>query len=169
MPTCEKCNINFPNYVKIDDKLKNISSRKYCLTCSPFGVHNTRKLHELDPGFRNCPKCKLIQSIKNFYNRRGKEGNSVYCKTCTFQDTTKRNQQIKKYCVDYKGGCCEICGYNKCISALEFHHKDPSLKDFTISKFKRKITQKIINELNKCELLCSNCHREKHYTLSDDF
>ena len=68
----------------------------------------------------------------------------------------------KKQSIDYKGGCCKICGYNKSMSALEFHHIDPSKKDFTISKYVNKKFDKIKDELDKCVLVCANCHREIH-------
>jgi len=60
-----------------------------------------------------------------------------------------------------RGGKCEKCGYNKCITALEFHHLDPSEKDFTISNDHFKL-QEAIDESKKCILLCANCHRELH-------
>ena len=62
----------------------------------------------------------------------------------------------------YKGGKCEKCGYDKCLSALEFHHIDPSKKDFTISTVINRKFEKIKNELDKCVLVCANCHREIH-------
>jgi DNA-binding CsgD family transcriptional regulator/transcription elongation factor Elf1 len=75
----------------------------------------------------------------------------------------KRRQIIKKRGVEYKGGKCSRCNYDKCMSALDFHHLDPSKKDFTISKFLNLSWEKIKIELDKCELVCSNCHREIHH------
>jgi predicted HNH restriction endonuclease len=69
--------------------------------------------------------------------------------------------------VEYKGGSCVKCGYKKCIGALEFHHIDPSKKDFTLSHLKSsKFDDKIKNELDKCILVCANCHREIHEELT---
>jgi hypothetical protein len=69
--------------------------------------------------------------------------------------------------VEYKGGKCMRCGYNKCINALEFHHKNPDEKEFTLSHLKNYSFTKIIrDELDKCELVCANCHREIHFELS---
>ena len=63
------------------------------------------------------------------------------------------------------GGCCQICNYNRCIGALEFHHIDPKTKEFGIYLHTRNPLgwDKIKSELAKCILLCSNCHREVHY------
>ena len=71
-------------------------------------------------------------------------------------------RKIKERLVAYKGGKCEICGYNKCINALEFHHINPGEKDFTIGTFKVLSFQKCKQEVDKCMLVCSNCHREIH-------
>jgi hypothetical protein len=78
----------------------------------------------------------------------------------------KKRKNLKLEAVKYKGGKCEKCGYNKCIEALEFHHTNPQEKDFSISKTGSTYSlDKIINEVDKCELLCSNCHREVHVDL----
>ena len=60
-----------------------------------------------------------------------------------------------------KGGRCEKCGYNTCLGALEFHHIDPTQKDFTISNDHFRL-EEAIEESKKCILLCANCHRELH-------
>jgi hypothetical protein len=71
---------------------------------------------------------------------------------------------FKKRIVDSMGGCCQICGYDKCEEALELHHIDPNEKDFSISKIRAncKAWVKVTTELRKCILLCANCHREVH-------
>jgi len=112
---------------------------------------------------RVCPKCKNDCNIDQFYNRRGKIGGSVYCKKCTTDQVVERTRKLKQDMVDYKGGSCEICGYNKYIGALDFHHKNPNEKDFTIAHIRQyKFDDIIKNELDKCMLVCSNCHREIH-------
>lgn len=80
-----------------------------------------------------------------------------------------QNQKIRglkrkyEYILNH-GGKCEICGYNKNIAALEFHHKNPEEKEFQIDlrKFANCDIDKLNNELNKCIILCANCHREIH-------
>ena len=71
-------------------------------------------------------------------------------------------RKLKERLVDYKGGKCEICGYNKCITALEFHHLNPNEKDFGISTFNTLSFDKCKQEVDKCILVCANCHREIH-------
>jgi hypothetical protein len=74
---------------------------------------------------------------------------------------TFRRRALREQAVAYKGGKCEICGYNTCLSALEFHHPDPLNKEFNISD---RITsfEAIQAEVDKCHLLCANHHREVH-------
>lgn len=75
-------------------------------------------------------------------------------------------KRVKIKLIEYKGGKCQICGYNKCISALEFHHKNPEEKDFTISG-QSKSFEKLKAEADKCILVCSNCHREIHEGITE--
>ncbi len=75
-----------------------------------------------------------------------------------------RRKELKYMAVLYKGGECQICGYNACINALHFHHRDPDEKDFSLSyKGHTYSFEKIKSELDKCDLLCANCHAEEHY------
>ena len=70
-------------------------------------------------------------------------------------------KRTKELLVEYKGGNCEVCGYNKCIEALEFHHIDESTKSFALSG-STKALDKQKAEADKCLMLCANCHRELH-------
>jgi len=110
-----------------------------------------------------CPRCKEEKKSDYFYKRRNKEGSSVYCKFCTNEQTIERQRKFKRSCIEYKGGKCESCGYDKYDGALEFHHKDPGKKDFTIANARlTSFSEKVKEELDKCSILCSNCHREEH-------
>ena len=62
------------------------------------------------------------------------------------------------------GGKCSVCKYDKCIDAIEFHHIDPKEKDNNICvMLNKEWSEKMKNEMMKCKLLCSNCHREHHW------
>ncbi len=76
---------------------------------------------------------------------------------------TKRRKKIREMAREYKGGKCEICGYDKCQRALSFHHIDPKTKEFDLSS--RGITrswERVKREIEKCALVCANCHMELH-------
>jgi hypothetical protein len=75
----------------------------------------------------------------------------------------KRRERVRLMAVSYKGGRCQVCGYDRCIEALEFHHLDPSQKDFGISyKGYTRSWDKVKEGVGRCILLCANCHRETH-------
>lgn len=69
----------------------------------------------------------------------------------------------KERAIKIMGGKCKLCGYNKCVAALDFHHIDPSQKDSDLKHLLCKKWLYIEKEIKKCELLCSNCHRETHW------
>jgi hypothetical protein len=74
---------------------------------------------------------------------------------------TKRRRKVKAMSIEYKGGKCQNCGYKKCQGALELHHLDISKKSFGIGdKGYTRSWEKVKAELDKCILLCANCHRE---------
>jgi len=90
------------------------------------------------------------------------------CRKCLVEAVQKRRDDIKIKSVNYKGGKCEKCGYNKYIGALEFHHLNPEEKDFSIGyKGYTRSWEKVKEEIDKCMLVCSNCHRELHSKMSD--
>ena len=73
----------------------------------------------------------------------------------------KRRKKLKILAIEYKGGTCVACGYKKCVGALELHHINKSDKTFGIGdKGYTRSWEKIKLELDKCLLLCANCHRE---------
>jgi len=73
-------------------------------------------------------------------------------------------KRIKEKMIDCMGKKCQICSYDKCSDALEFHHIDPTKKEYSFGKLRANPRSKEILacELEKCILLCSNCHREIH-------
>ncbi len=75
----------------------------------------------------------------------------------------KRRKRIKQQSIMYLGGKCQVCGYSECPEALDFHHIDESKKNFGIAyKGHTKSWSRVKEELDKCYLLCANCHREVH-------
>jgi len=73
----------------------------------------------------------------------------------------RRRKSLRAQAVEYKGGKCMFCGYNKCREALDFHHIDK--KKFGLSeKGMTRSWEKTKEELDKCILVCANCHREIH-------
>lgn len=110
---------------------------------------------------KKCRKCQEIKSLAEF-NPKGKGRTHAYCRPCLYRYQVDRWIQRKVKAVAYKGGKCKICGYNKNHAALGFHHRDSSTKDFEWTKLRLRSWKRIIEELDKCDLVCSNCHAEIH-------
>lgn len=106
-------------------------------------------------------KCKYCKTIDNnqFYGRYNTE-----CKKCLNKRLYNLSRGKKIRAVIYKGGRCNNCGYNKCIAALDFHHLSPVEKDPNFNTMLYWKWERIKKEIDNCVLLCSNCHRELHYT-----
>jgi transposase len=83
------------------------------------------------------------------------------CPGCRIEAVTTWRRRAKRILVEEAGGCCALCGYDRCFAALEFHHVDPAQKSFGLGS--RGLARKIDvlrEEARKCVLLCGNCHAE---------
>lgn len=131
-------------------------------------------------------KTNLIEKIKLNLPQNREEFDNLYLNKLTAREVqffyssfykkpemgTKKNNvpkgyysdkryRIKKELVEYKGGSCELCGYNKSLRALQFHHTNPKEKDFNFGGITT-VNESVKNELDKCILVCANCHSELH-------
>lgn len=115
--------------------------------------------------YKICSKCgekKLLSNFhKNGFDKNGKQKYRSYCKECANSIERKRYQTKKEFVNSQKIQCTK-CG-EKRIYVLDFHHKSKDDKEFTIGKLKKGSLDIIQNEIDKCVVLCSNCHREFHY------
>ena len=102
--------------------------------------------------------CKTKQYKKN-------NPNVFYQKTKNKNVIDKNNGiKFKLLALEYCGESCKLCGYNKNISALAFHHVDPNEKDFSFAGIRQKeLSLSHKTELAKCITLCHNCHTTLHY------
>lgn len=142
---CNKCGNYFSSRLKLEDgKSVILTRRKTCYKCFPYIPRTENSQYIVDDNSRICKVCK---------NTVIKDKTKGYiCNKCY-------KLKIKKLLVEYKGGKCIKCGYDKCLRALSFHHiRD---KKFTISQYKFGL-EKMKEEVDKCLLLCANCHMELH-------
>lgn len=100
-----------------------------------------------------------VEKIRSFCKQLNKP---QYSSLTNYEKVKRRRKKIKILGVLYLGGKCQQCGYNKYFENLEFHHLNPSEKEFTISKKCNHRWLTIKKELSKCIILCSTCHRELH-------
>lgn len=98
--------------------------------------------------------------ISRHYFEKGKYGRWKCCK-CNVERAAQTRRTNKLKLVELFGGQCTVCGYNRCIAALEFHHLEPEHKDFGLGRSGASLP-KLIKEAQKCILVCCRCHREIH-------
>lgn len=151
---CKKFNLGVEKKEFDEDFIKKVNS---------FYQNNTSQItmkkFSVSKNFikKFCNKTKIKKTKEE---RRKSSSNAVI----------KRRRKVKEMSIDYKGGKCLTCGYNKHQSALEFHHIDPKEKDFSIGSNGYCYSwDKIKKELDKCILVCSNCHREIHSGLHPQY
>lgn len=83
------------------------------------------------------------------------------CTRCRAEAVAARRRRVKEQLVKEAGGRCRVCGYDRCLRALGFHHLDPKTKSFGLAyKGMTRSLQRAREEIAKCVLLCSNCHME---------
>lgn len=143
MKVCRACGAPIPSSAVIEGIKHVLSSRVFCLDCSPFGSHNTSPRTSSDAERRARRLASYVD-----YSRR-------------------RRLQIKTELVLARGGRCEDCDYGRTIWALEFHHLDPRDKSFALGGFHGAIARARA-EAAKCVLVCANCHRARHRATKTD-
>jgi hypothetical protein len=110
-----------------------------------------------------CTKCNINKELTEFYPRPDRQEKvQSYCKDCFNQYCTERWKQAKIESIEYKGGKCIDCNGIFHYSIFEFHHRDPEQKDLNWRKLRMTSKSKREAELDKCDLLCANCHRLRH-------
>ena len=151
-------NKNFNLTNKIKENEKNIICEFYIK--NNFNLHNTY-LNFIEIASKASIRDLLIK--RNIYKGSNKKTNEEKLKHKSKQ-VIKWKKDKRLELIEYKGGKCEICNYNKCYKALEFHHINPKEKDFNISTNSFAF-ERMKKEVDKCMLLCCNCHREIHHDI----
>lgn len=128
----------------------------------------SEKIKELQELYNKLGNIKKVAKISGISYDRLRE--VIISKTITpkksYTCVKDWRHKAKQILVDYKGGKCCICGYDKCNEALDFHHLNPENKDFSISSTHKNIDI-LKKEVDKCILVCCRCHREIHAGLID--
>ena len=143
------------------------STKKYCSQeCNNKArriryAENKSKPKTIYEKANNCPERQCLICGKTFKPKTASANQRQCCYDCMPDGIQLRRGDFLAKIKIARGGKCERCGYDTCIKALEFHHLDPSQKDFTISNDHFRLID-AVNESKKCVLLCANCHRELH-------
>ena len=157
-------------------------------SCSRSKVYYYKTLYELNGLSPNSKKairedtekqCNICNEIKplsefysNGYSTTGKVKYKPACRTC---ENHKRISGFYSYIIEYlsitnREYKCTRCGYTNIFGSLDFHHKNPTEKEFALSNADKTMSfdrfmQEVAPEIDKCEILCPNCHRLEHLTV----
>ncbi len=120
-------------------------TRKICVVCDKVLYGQKQKYCS-----NNCKQKHHYHKVKN--------------QTNTYHSQTLRALRRKLLLIELFGNACQSCGYNANLAALHFHHIDSTLKNFKLGMriLSNRSWESILEESKKCELLCANCHAEKH-------
>lgn len=116
---------------------------------------------------KTCTYCYKSEPDVIFHIQTRKENGKKYlyrdsmCIQCRNEYTVLKRRATKAKCIEYKGGACHDCGLIDIQEVYDFHHIDPAEKEINIGSSSRDFEQLKI-ELDKCVLLCANCHRKRH-------
>lgn len=117
-----------------------------------------------------CNQCKQELPLSKFYKKGGtKNQYSFLCRKCWNKYQFEKQKAVKVKCAEYLGGQCKTCNYDKYIGALDFHHLDPKEKEFAMSIGRNYSFERCKPELDKCILVCKNCHAEIHHGLHPQY
>ncbi len=120
--------------------------RKYGLSTQP----------KLSAIVRKCCQCGEIDPAKFYGHKR------AICGSCHNAYNIKQGRDKRLRAVRELGGRCQACGFNRYMCSLDFHHKNPAAKDPNFRSMRGWSWKRIIAELEKCTLLCKNCHAATH-------
>ena len=135
-----------------------------------FGLKTTGKRGRCPRVSRAEVEAALREGKRTLAGHCARHGETVFviedsgrsrCRRCRMERVAEWRRRAKRRLVSEAGGRCRLCGYDRCMAALEFHHLDPSEKSFELSL--RGVTrsfEELRQEAAKCALLCANCHAE---------
>lgn len=139
--------------------------QKYCSQACGQKAYKQAKKAKNPAVNRNCVVCKELLPLSS----KAKKYCSALCKSAAFDHSygwqQARGLKRKRALVEMKGAGCLYCGYSKNLAGLVFHHRDETSKEFSLDVRTLSVRSilSIELEVEKCDLLCANCHAEHHH------
>jgi len=155
MKICKNCGQQFPVKINIDGQIKYLTSRKFCLKCSPLNGHNRRTyIIKVEDGKAYCARCQEIKNKSEFYIRKGSGKPFSYCISCQEKvKNLKFDEKIERI-IQERGGVCRDCGVSYPIPVYEFY-SDKNI--YRLSKARNMSLQRLKEEIKNYIMLCKNC------------
>ena len=170
---CTKCNVE-KDVEMFEKKYDGSPGRRrgQCRDCRPKKQARKKIVTKV---CLTCEKPWPVDDYPLYYGSvKRKHTTQPTCKHCVNAKLRVKSRRYSKAWKDQAGGRCTKCGYDKCPAALDFHHRDPGTKLFQIAikmsqcdpeSYQSRMSQQVRAEMQKCDLLCANCHREEHHRL----
>lgn len=161
-------NQGLSTYEIASEMSKGQTTTRYWLRKYGLNTQNLSQLKDLknSPNGKKCLSCDkpLVGAKSHYCSNTCKAFSSYHSQPNTNERQKKISKERKLKLIEMSGGACNICGYNKNYSALQFHHLNRSNKVFCLDSRKLSNTNwdSIVKEWEKCQLLCANCHVEIH-------
>lgn len=120
---------------------------------------------------RECIHCRQLKPLSEFFkNKKMTLGVESKCKNCAKLYQRKQRKKKWEQAFYYAGGQCEHCGISNedRPEIYDFHHKNPEEKEYQLADLLMCKWERVKKEIDKCILLCSNCHKTEHKRLRDE-
>jgi len=151
--------ITLQNYIKLNystrkiAELENSSQTNVRHWLKKFNLKTTSKQFSIKEYLCECGET----NPEKFYGH-----SKVNCSKCHNIKTTSTGKNNRLFAIDYLGGKCISCKFNKYNCSLDIHHLNPSIKDKNFKYMRGWKKERILNEIKNCVLLCRNCHAAVH-------
>ena len=173
--TCPNCN-NLIIYKTVGHRNDAEKHKRVCRKCgykTGKWIHNPnticgickKPIYKIPSRLDGNTFCSIACRNK-FYSKENSfmwKGGSIASRSRSEGKDKERRWKKKIKAIKFLGGNCSNCGYDKCMDAIDFHHKDALEKNDTLKNLWNQKWETIETEIKKCVLLCSNCHREHHW------
>lgn len=168
---CTKCGMEKDNSEFYDERRrckdcirKKMRQRTLDHSDHPERIMFLRSRGECPPEHKWCCGCKAYLPLDQFHPKMRKG----QCRKCASRYDVLRSMKFKMMAIEYLGGKCAKCGWNGHWAAFDFHHRDPTEKEVSWDRLRKRSWDRMRPELDKCTLLCRNCHTILHCSLDED-
>lgn len=141
-------------------KMENLSATAITYWLNKHRIKTNQA--KIRAGGSNCITCGETDPVKFKNCGKGRKAKSV-CSSCHNARMGEIYKDLKIKGIEYLGGKCNLCGYHRCVGSLHFHHRDPNEKSLDWNTLRHHNWERLKVELDKCDLVCANCHGEIHW------
>ena len=163
MKTCTQCKLEKDTSEFSPKGNGKFASR--CKVCLAENRRNTYKKQDKpsEGNVKQCLICLEIKPLDKFYSNYNCSTHRNECKVCNKLRMDKRRKELREFSAELKSVPCMDCKKQYPYYVMDFDHRDGSTKEYNISQMRFSSKEKFLEEASKCDIVCSNCHRERTY------